>query len=475
MNFLNRTPGIGQQPMPGFQQTYYNPYCNVGSLPMGNIPNYSQRLSQNQFVNQMTANPMIGNTYESWKAQHNVHPRDPQEEEYYMNFYNTTVLPEIRKQTFEQRRANFYNNTVYGNRPFSPYAYQNMYLYGYDETRDAYTYNQTLSRVIPPLRNVCGLPQTEILKQQEEKRKFNIFLQKKLTVTSMRHSGCQEKDIDKKLTDIDKCMTPQLFNPYFNMRSNIQRPVPIKPKGLTIELKLRHNGEVVKSFGVISVKPEIKDLTPQEIYMRQAESLSWQTAVPVRPVAVMSKRVYDWFDNNIKKYQNLGLLDFMNNHGGNVVAEALRSEFVNKYKNSFYNYNQSSYMNAINNQANYSSKRQSFYASMPYTETTLIKNIAIEPKKPQQVDLPFVDYLNFLDNATPISTEEYQRYLSLCGNERQAKSLTVYKAFHPDFDVDEYIKSGRRDDSSIMEFDRCVKLYNAMLERRPELRKGQIV
>ena len=95
---------------------YNNPYCNVNAIPAqgsGGFVNPTQVSGMQQnFVGQITyaapTNPMVMQEpvrdYYNWKLTNNIHPRTPDEEDYYCNYYNNTIYP-AQVNAFRQQVA----------------------------------------------------------------------------------------------------------------------------------------------------------------------------------------------------------------------------------------------------------------------------------------------------------------------------------------------------------------------------------
>lgn len=492
IGFNHQVPGMGQYPMPGYN-TYSNPYCPINTIPAGNNLPYSQRLyndNQQQFINELVTMPNM--SYEEWKRQQGIVINSKEQEDYYLNFYNTAILPQQRAQYINNQRMNFYNQiggqTMMPTPYFNPYAYQ-QYIYGYDKTKDMYEYHRALCGAIPQMQKFVNVSQADILKKRDQDIKNYFFITKKLVALSMKCNGRTDKEIADRLNKIDEETKPQKINIFGNIYdTTAKREVqPINKNQKVLTRNLVCGGKVVKSFGKFAVGQEPRKFSTAEIQAIQFERMQSLNAKEVFLVPTMNKAVHDKMQKAVDQYKDMPLVEFLNDHGGILVSEALERQFVNSYKHSLYNYDRSNYMNNIVTHSQYHVPQrvhpgaQSFYYTMKEDELKMkaIKDIAVKVPTKAPVEMSFVDYLNFLDGADPVSEAEYKKNLKLTNNVHDAQVMALYKSFHPEFDAEEYIKTQGKsgNPNGIMpleEQSRLIKFYNAMIEHRPELRNGRI-
>ena len=317
---------------------YNNPYCNVNAIPAqgsGGFVNPTQVSGMQQnFVGQITyaapTNPMVMQEpvrdYYNWKLTNNIHPRTPDEEDYYCNYYNNTIYP-AQVNAFRQQVA------------VSQYQNQNAnYRYGcggYNSDNITLNYNPNgygYGSMYNPQEMYRRRMEYE--KQQQENQ---LKILKKISITAFKVLGYDEEEAFSLTEDIYE---GKRFKEEEKRRIDRLKENPVRVRVIRVETK-----EVIceGNWPVDEKKKSNFRFDPEHDY-RFDYARNYMISKQPQIEWVVYNRHAEYFNKMIDKYKHIGFVEFMNNEGYKLVREVRDRERLKQQQwNITHSYNRDHY------------------------------------------------------------------------------------------------------------------------------------
>lgn len=324
---------------------YSNPFCNVGSVPKGNLGNIQQGnpmlppgcnyspdtasvarggMTPRELMEQ--ERKKIGDPpkrdYYNWKFQNGIHPRSSEEEDYYTDIYYNHEYPRMveeynrKLELFNQKCANPWTWHV-SNNPAPRFKEYN----GYCSDMVNWEYAEEMMDIIKK-RN------ERVRKQQEEQYKQEMLVSKWICKMLLRRAGYDQEFIDWYLIRYDD---PDYFKKREEEEERYWREHPVKVRvvrkdseGNILEVVNEGNWPLDESKPAKCIIKEGYDerFDYGRINPKNLRPVQWTYVIPDQK----------YFDEQVEKYGHMNAVEWFNGPFGLLLWEANERRRRQKFK-----------------------------------------------------------------------------------------------------------------------------------------------